>query len=172
MVRKDDDSFSNIELGAGCGNFGEQFHPKCYLTEEDINVGARCGNAGHIHFYCSAYATGCAENRFDTVIMSNPHGYGFNDVSNAERLIEELYRILRTGAIGKIIIVCNDTNRFCSPDRVIKRLNDDLGFVHIRRPIMVENINPAVDYPGFEFRQTNGILPAFPNKRITIDVIK
>ena len=159
-------SFINIELGAGCGNFGEQYFPRCYTTEVASNL--NCDMA-HIHHYCSAYNTGLTSDRFTTVVMSNPFGYGFKEVENAQTLIDELYRLLQQN--GKIVIICHETNRFCAPDRIEKRLNDDLGFIPIRRPILIEEIDHAVEYPGFEFKQVSGV-PTKPNRRITLDVIK
>jgi ubiquinone/menaquinone biosynthesis C-methylase UbiE len=160
--------FSNIELGAGCGNFGQLYFSKCYITDNDETLKTKCEKQ-HIDLTCSAIDMPMFSNdRFEHVLMCNPFQYGFKEVEDAQKLMTELSRVLKHQ--GKVIIVCSDRNKFCAPARVEKRLRE-LTINSTAFSFRVEDIDPSTEYPSYQFRQTTGI-ETKPNKRITIDVRK
>lgn len=169
-VRKtfvDDKSYNNIELGAGCGDFGQQYYPKCLITDSDDQIKTRC-DKNHVHFICPAHKVPVSDGRFNHVIMCNPWGYGFQEMDEAEELMKEVMRILATN--GRVVIVCNTTNKYCAPHKVKKKLAA-MEMIKGKYKLTEEDIDHTEAYPGYKFQKTCGF-PATPNKKITIDVTK
>jgi ubiquinone/menaquinone biosynthesis C-methylase UbiE len=164
----DNSEFLNIELGAGCGNFGQLFFAKCYITDSDETLKTRC-EKHHLDLTCSVVNMPMfKDDRFEHVLMCNPYHYGFKEVEDAQKLMDEVSRVLKDK--GKVVIVCHDRNKFCAPNRVEKRLKE-LTVGKTVFSFKVEDIDAGKEYPKFQFRQTTGI-ETTPNKRITIDVSK
>src|SRR5262249_23043229 len=123
VIFKDDKAYKNIELGAGCGNFGIIFYPNCYLTDRDTTLMDSCERC-FIDYFCDAHNLPWASDRFDKIIMCNPYGYGFKDEDKSYGLLDELIRVSKDGC--EIIIICNHTNLCCAPKRVKKRIDNYL----------------------------------------------
>ena len=50
----DDKSFTNLEIGVGCGNFGRIYYSKCYLADCDLELKKICDEC-HIDWFCDAH---------------------------------------------------------------------------------------------------------------------
>ena len=99
---KDDKTYKNVEIGAGCGNFGKQYYSKCYLTDKDTSLKTICAKC-LIDLFCDAHSLRWKENRFEKIILCNPYGYGFKDEEEANTLFAELHRVAVNNA--EIIII-------------------------------------------------------------------
>jgi len=161
----DNKAYINLELGAGCGNFGATYHPKCYLTDVDQTLKTTC-SVCHVHWFCDARELPWSDNRFDKVILCNPYGFGFNDEEESQILLNEIVRVSKNGS--QIIIVGSGVNRYCAPERVKKRVNNCSA---ARFKFYEEDIDCAKEYKGFIFRMVDGT-PTIPTKRMVIDVVK
>ncbi len=112
----------NVELGAGCNDFGKRFFSPCYLTDKDIALKDSC-DSHCIDCFCDAYKLPFSENSFKRAIICNPFGYGFKDSEPAKILIKELYRILVNN--GEIIIISNaKRNPYTIPQRIEKWIQE------------------------------------------------
>lgn len=161
-------SYTNIEFGAGCGNFGQRFYPNCFTT--DVHDGSHC-EICYIDFTCDVMQPLSWENRFDIVIMCNPWAYGFKDKDDAYSLLDNLAKILKNG--GKIIIIGNDTNQYCKRDFIVKRVgefnqNQKIQFEYHT----TEEFEPTVDYPNYIFYTTGGLVKTVPNHKTELYVLK
>ena len=74
----DNPKIVNIELGAGCGNFGQKYHSECFLTDKRMLTELKqvCSDFFVSIFSCDAYNIPCGENRFSDVIYSTENGFG------------------------------------------------------------------------------------------------
>ena len=172
----DDKSFTNLEIGAGCGNFGKIFHSKCYLTDCDLELKKICDEC-HIDWFCDAHDLTWKNDRFDTVIMCNPYRYGFNTIDDTERLMWELLRVLKRNK-SKIIMVCRHDNKYCNPYKVNKMINTFLEkyesfysepYATLSLTVESTPIDSKIDYEGYVFKRMDGG-QTFPNYKITIHV--
>ena len=164
----DDKSFSNLEIGAGCGNFGKVFYPKCYLTDLDEELQKNC-KVCYIDWFCDAHNLTWKNDRFDKVIMCNPHGYGFRDDEMTERLLNELLRVLK-GKDSEIIIICGRRSSYCAPDRVQKRISSFLSKnSSISLRVEHQEIDASILYKDYIFKETLGD-QTMPSSKITIHV--
>lgn len=163
----------NIELGAGCGNFGHKYHPECFLTEKRTlsEVKHVCKDFYATIFSCDAYNIPCEENRFNHVVMCNPYGYGFNDREYGMSLLSELSRVLTNQ--GRVIILGTMNNKFAMPSR-IKRRVDEFNSQNIfsRFHYSVQEIDCSVDYPEHTFFYTDSIQSVFPRYRTSLTCYK
>ncbi|WP_420911797.1 class I SAM-dependent methyltransferase [Rufibacter ruber] len=163
----DDKSILNLEVGAGCGNFGKIFFSECYLTDLDKELKKTCANCS-IDYFCDVHKLPWTNDRFDHVIMCNPYGYGFDDEIQSQILIQELVRVSKDN--GKLIILCHHTNKYCSPTRVNRRLQNFTSN-SVVLSMQEDTIDCATEYTGYLFRTSTGI-ETKPNRRITIHVTK
>jgi hypothetical protein len=162
----------NIELGAGCGNFGQKYHAECFLTEKRTftEVKLHCTNFFATIFSCDAHDIPCGESRFNHVIMCNPYGYGFNDTENGLLLLSELSRVLINQ--GRIIILGAQSNKFAMPKRIERRVDEFNAQNSLARfDYMMEEIN-NLDYPDHTFSYTDAIQSAFPKYRTSLTCYK
>jgi hypothetical protein len=169
----DDPSYSNLELGAQCGNFGEIYFPKCYLSDFDRNLSNVC-DPFRLHLFCDAFDLNLWKNeRFEWIVMCNPHGYGFEeDAEVAQRLIRELVRVTRSN--GAIFVLGHTLNKFCNPvyvQRNITIFNQNADGVALELEECLE-IDSSVEYPGFEFYLTSRKRTTSPNRKMVIRVRK
>ena len=163
-----DDSFTHLEIGAGCGNFGKNFYPKCYLTDKDENLEGVCAVC-YIDWFCDAHELPWGNNRFDKIIICNPYGYGFHDDEGTALLLKELLRALK-GKGSEIIMLCNVRNKYCNPKRVETRVKTFLEYnesPYLR--VVCQDIVANVEYPNHVFQLTIGGI-AIPSSKITIHV--
>lgn len=164
----------NIELGAGCGDFGKLYFPECYLTDKDTELIEDClkvlGFPCRIDCFCDANNLPFPENSFDRVIMCNPYGYGFRELDEVEILLNELVRILKNDS--SIIIIGHEKNPFCAPKRVKSRIKDISLQTNADIRFSVEDIDSEKEYPGYNFRLIEEKRKTVPNKRITLYVRK
>ncbi|MCP4697189.1 MAG: class I SAM-dependent methyltransferase [Gammaproteobacteria bacterium] len=158
----------NLEVGAGCGNFGKAYFHPCYLTDNAIKliITDKC----YIDCLCDAHKLPFRGNTFETIIMCNPYKYGFKEDDDAEMLLRELTRILKNA--GEIIIICKHSNKYCTPKRVEKRIGElSLPGVSIR--FQEEHINAKKLYRGYRFFMMKEMgMETIPNRRITLYVQK
>lgn len=157
----DDISIRNLELAAGNGNFGKIYYPPCYATDID-------GTKENIDFQCDALNTPFADNRFDNIIICNPFGFGFNDQIKEESqdFIREMLRIITHG--GKIIVIGNDSNKFCKTKKVIEQIQKfNSTSLTEKLAVSIEDITET-SYSDYSFYQTDGSRKAYPNKKFTI----
>ncbi len=159
----------NIELGAGCGNFGQRFYPVCLLTDADEGIGTRCSN-NHIDLCCSANEIPVGDDSFRVAIICNPWQYGFNDPSEGIQILEEIVRVLK--GRGRIIIIGSLTNKYCAPEKVSKTIDAAKSRLSAQLTIRcVKAIDSKKEYGDYIFR-TSGGDEIFPSMRIEIDVTK
>ena len=116
----DDSKVQNIELGAGCGDFGKQFYSLCYLT--DIPKSTDKCPCNYIDHYCKATDLPWDADRFEMVIMCNPFGYGFMTKDSTEALLNSVFRVLK--ANGKVLIISSNANQWCNTERIEERFTD------------------------------------------------
>jgi len=172
MTLKDDKSFTNLELGAGCGNFGTQFHPKCYLTDGcDNKLQDRCKN-NSIHWFCKANELPWGSDRFNSVIICNPYLYGFKDYDHSVPLFTEILRVLKKQ--GTIIIIGTKNNKFCPETRIVKTANKALETLNsFTYEFASEEFVAGTEYAGYEFKTIgNAIISPPPSKRYIIKINK
>lgn len=163
----DDVKVLHIELGAGCGNFGTMFHPKCYTTDVDDALMGVCKPL-YLDRIVDAFNLPWADNRFSKVLMCNPFGFGFDQVSTGCILIRELARVLKDES--DIIIIGSNRNKYCRPDNIAKSVQEfssDNKEVEISS---VESIDPTSEYSGYKFYTTGSVNETKPNLRITLYV--
>ena len=161
----DNKSFLNLELGAGCGNFGATFHPQCYLTDNDQSLITSCASC-QVHWFCDAHSLPWSDDRFDKVIMCNPYGFGFNDENKSQELLNEIIRVSKNGS--QIVIIGHKSNKYCAPERVKKRIE---SVKDVQLTFTDEVIDSGTEYAGYSFRTLSGEVTV-PTNRITIDVTK
>ncbi len=160
--------YTNIEFGAGCGNFGQIFYPNCFTT--DIHDGSKC-EICYIDFICDVMKPLSWENRFDIIVMCNPYGYGFKDNEDAHYLLGNLAKILKSG--GKIIIIGNDTNQYCKRDFIVKRVVEFNQSQTIQFQYSTTDVfETKIDYPDYIFYTTNGFEKTVPNHKTKLYVQK
>ena len=161
---------ANIELGAGCGNFGNTYHADCFITDKEkvAELRKRCGSAVASNIECDATDVPCKDSRFNLVIVCNPNGYGFKEAETAEKFLSELKRILISG--GKVLILSNDTNPYAASARIKKRI-EELNFQSTFN-FETEEIDHSFLYPGFEFAYTDLSRRATPNQKTILTCLK
>ena len=159
----------NIELGAGCGNFGQKYHSECFLTDRSSpnELKQKCSNCFVTIFYCDAHNIPCGDNRFNTLLMCNPFGYGFKDSEDGLVLLNELARVLRDK--GKVIILGTSSNTNAQPKRIERRIREFNRLQNlVQFTILAQKIDSQQEYSGHAFFNTDGITPTTPNNRITL----
>jgi ubiquinone/menaquinone biosynthesis C-methylase UbiE len=160
----DDKQVLHLEVGAGIGNFGKLFYPKCYLTDKDISL--RTGF--HIDWVCDAHELPWGEDRFEKIIICNPYGYGFKDPIATSSILQEMLRVLKNGS--QIIVICHATNKYAANiEKRVLEFSIEKGV-----PLSVErtNIYCTRDYPNYRFTNTGGFTETTPNLRFVIHVSK
>lgn len=158
----------NIELGAGCGDFGAQFYSECFLTDNMpvTELKKQCKRCS-VTICCDAHAIPSSEDRFMIVIMCNPYGYGFNSPEQSTILLNELYRVAKDGA--EVLILTTVNNKYSAPGRVetrIKNYNNQNNY--IRFTYKCEAIDCEVKYPKYTFYNTDASKKTFPNHQILL----
>ncbi len=160
----------NIELGAGCGNFGQIYYPECFIT--DMETKSKLDEICTNHFVtisCDARNIPCESNRFKNIIMCNPYGYGFKDRRDYT-FLNELYRVSLNEA--NIIILTSGVNRFATPDKVKIRIKDyNLEHSTTRFMFDYQEIDSEKDYEGYNFFTTNR-RKTFPKFKIALKCLK
>jgi SAM-dependent methyltransferase len=159
----------NIELGAGCGDFGKLYYPECCLTDRDIGLRDLCLPC-RIDCFCDADSLPFSENSFDKIIICNPYHYGFKELDEAQLLLNELIRILKNDS--SIIIIGHESNPFCAPKRVEKRIGEIS--LHIKADIRfsMEHIDAKELYAGYRFLWVEEKRETVPNRRMILNVRK
>ncbi|MEA5141802.1 class I SAM-dependent methyltransferase [Arcicella rigui] len=164
----DNNIYTNLEIGAGCGDFGKRFYPKCYLTDYDIELMDKCKTC-FIDWFCDAHNLPWSNNRFDLIILCNPYNYGFKDDESTYKLLSELLRVLKKPG-GEILLLSTKNNKFCNPQRVKKRIDQ---FCKINNnynlEVKSEEIDCSLVYNGYIFREIIGD-QIFPTSKININV--
>lgn len=155
MIAENPDILS-IELGAGCGDFGQQYYPDCFITDKKTQeeLDDTCESHSIQIFSCDAYDIPSHSDRFRSIVMCNPYGYGFEDKDDYG-LLDELYRVTLNG--GSVIILTSRINRFSAPKKVEMRVRD----YNDNRPLPrftfdCQPIDVKKDYSGFTFLCSNG----------------
>ncbi|MDM8550781.1 hypothetical protein QUF72_11910 [Desulfobacterales bacterium HSG2] len=159
--------FKNIELGAGCGNFGKLFFSPCCLTDKNKELKIAC-DICHLDCFCDACELPFGENTFGIAILCNPYGYGFNTKEETEILLNELTRVLTDDS--RIIIIGNHRNKYCTPKRIEKRIHQ-ISLQGVNIHFTVKETDSACPYMGYPFLTTDG-RKTNPNKEITLYVRK
>lgn len=162
-----------IELGAGCGNFGQRYFPECFLTDSiPINdLQKQCENGCHATICCDAYSIPCPSDRFSTIIMCNPYGYGFNTTKMANNLLNELYRVSKKDA--EILILSTGSNRFANPTRVEKRVKEyNVEYPNNRFLCSYTDIDSEALYPEHIFWNVSSTKKTLPTHQIILKCLK
>jgi len=159
----------NIELGAGCGDFGKRYYLECCLTDNDIGLRDLCLPC-RIDCFCDANSLPFSENSFDRIIICNPYNYGFRELNEAKLLLNELVRILKDDS--SIIIIGHESNKFCTPKQVRKRIGEISSHINADIRFSAENIDAKRLYHGYRFLTVGGKRETVPNRRMTLDVRK
>jgi ubiquinone/menaquinone biosynthesis C-methylase UbiE len=157
----------NIELGAGCGNFGQKYHPECFLTEKRTitEVKKACSEFFVTVFSCDAHNIPCEENRFNHVILCNPNGYGFRDSEDGLLLLSELARILKNK--GNVTILGTLNNSYTN--RIEKRIIEfNAQNLFIQFDCSIHEIDHQKDYPDHSFFYTDGVKSIFPKHKTSL----
>lgn len=162
----DNKSVRNLEIGAGCGNFGKLYYPECYLTDSDKSLKKSC-KICYIDWFCEAHKLVWGEKRFDKIIMCNPYGYGFRDAEDTEALMNELLRVLIGN--GQIIIIGATANPYCAPERLKKRVSKYATEHGLNLKVEVREINSSALYPNYEFKNMLG-KKIEPSNQIIIEI--
>lgn len=162
--QEDDGLTKHLELAAGNGVFGKKYFPPCYATDIDAKK-------QNIDFQCDAEKTNFPDNRFNKIIICNPHGFGFKKEEESLKLLNELTRILTVE--GSIIIIGNDKkNVYCKVKNVEKQI---AVFNQISKDICLEmsyeGIIPEQAYNGYKFYQSDGVIETVPDVKIVIKLI-
>lgn len=159
----------NIEIGADCGEFGRRFYAPCFLTDiQELAALSRIDAGCAVDFSCAADNIPAPDSRFEKLICANPHEYGFKEVDEGVKLLEEWGRVLVDG--GEIVLVGNAyTNKYFK----IRKLMQFISFINsqsIFEFTVQENIEikPEIVYPEYQFYQTNKENIAIPSHRIVI----
>lgn len=163
----DNKAIRNLEIGAGCGNFGKLYYAECYLTDSDITLKKSC-KICYIDWFCDAHHLVWGEKRFDKIIICNPFGYGFRDEEDTETLMNELLRVL-IGKGGQIIIIGATANPYCAPKRLKKYLSKYAEKRGLKLNVGMETINASILYPDYAFRDTLGTT-INPSNKIIIEI--
>lgn len=152
----DNPKILNLELGAGCGNFGQKYYPKCFISDKfnPQELKATC-SAHYVTLSFEAHTIPAPDNRFAKIIMCNPYGYGFKDDDEGTILFEELYRVLKKD--GKIIILGTKYNSFSKGDKV-KRCLKYFDKIKGKQTFTLNEkvINASIDYKEHTFRSSDG----------------
>jgi len=166
----EDLSYQNIEFGAGCGNFGQKYYAQCFIT--DIHDGSKC-EINYIDFVHNCMQTPLPSwhNRFELVIMCNPHGYGFNDDEMGYELLNNLALILKNE--GKVLIIGNDTNRYCRRTTIQKRVQEfNVRYSHLQFEYSGFDFDARQEYPNHTFYQSNHLNQCRPNHKTELCIKK
>jgi SAM-dependent methyltransferase len=159
-------TIENIELGAGCGNFGKIFYNPCIQTDNDININSYCKNA-KIDKYCDAENTPFEPNQFKLVIMCNPYYYGFLDKDQAILLMTEIIRILKLH--GKILVITNERNIYANLDAISFRIPEFENILRVKLKLTSKPYDPT-DYPNHKFFCCKNSRETKPNQFIEIEL--
>jgi len=116
---QDDPLKRNIEIGCGCGNFGQMNFAPCFLTERDRTLKNRC-NVAHIDWFCDAHDLPWRDARFRHVVICNPYEYGFMLSDASDALFREIVRVLQNR--GYVAIVTHSSNPYANRDLLERRL--------------------------------------------------
>jgi ubiquinone/menaquinone biosynthesis C-methylase UbiE len=166
-------NIKHIELGSGCGNFGQQYHAECFLTENKTEADIKniCSNYHVNIFSCDAYNIPCSENRFQKIIMCNPYRYGFKDTENGIPLLSEFGRVLTNNGI--VIVLSTNTNGHAMPDRVFRRISEfNSESTSVQFKYEVQTIDCDISYPNYKFFHMNGITETSPTNQIILTCLK
>lgn len=170
----DNKTFKNIEIAAGCGNFGKLYYDKCYLTDKDTNLEKICKVRGltcEVDLFCDANNLPWSDNRFERIIICNPFGFGFNEDESATLLLDELVRVSKQNK-AKIILFCSKNNKYCNPERVKKRVNT---YLNSKSPLQIiveiQDLDTQKEYPNYTFYTSDG-KQTLPHFKITLYVSK
>jgi hypothetical protein len=169
----DKSNILHIELGAGCGNFGQKYHPQCFLTEHKTETELKniCKDFYVTIFSCDAYNIPCSDNRFRKIIMCNPYGYGFQDVEYGLPLLQELARVLSNN--GTVIVLSTHTNSYAMPERVSKRVNEfNAENNSVQFNCQMQEIDCNIEYPNHKFFHVNGLSETSPSNQIILTCLK
>lgn len=159
----------NIELGAGCGDFGAQFYPDCFLTDimSITELKKQCKTCS-VTISCDAHSIPSNSDRFMMIIICNPYGYGFNNPKQSTELLDELYRVSKDGA--EVLILTTLNNKYSAPQRIETRVkdynnqNNSSRFTYNYVPIIC-----ATKYPGYTFyTKEDASKQTFPNHQISL----
>lgn len=160
----------NIELGAGCGNFGQIYYKECFLTDNESVTGLskRCNNDFFANIQCDAYNIRCQDGRFEKVILCNPYRYGFRDRDEAQTLFKELHRVLIDK--GEVIVVTTNVNPYAVPD-VIERELKIFNSSGKRFEMLDTRINHTIEYKGYKFYTSSG-QETYPSHKVVLTCLK
>lgn len=148
-----DSSYTNIEFGAGCGNFGQIYFSKCYITDKED--GSLCPTK-YIDFVCDIKQPLPWVERFATVIMCNPNGYGFKDDEEGLNLLVALQSILTKD--GYILVLGNDSNTSCKQSKIKNRVEEyNNKSSNSKIEATYENIDAATTDPDYSFFQVGSV---------------
>jgi ubiquinone/menaquinone biosynthesis C-methylase UbiE len=170
MEFKDDKSYVNLELGAGCGNFGAIYFYKCYLTDgDDERLKDRC-KVNSINFFCKAHQLPWGNDRFEKVIMCNPYLYGFKDYEDSVPLLAEIIRVLKK--TGIFIIIGSKGNNYCIEYKIEKTIEKTrLLYPNFTCDLVAEEIDSSKEYNNYIFKRMDNS-ETKPTKRFTLTIIK
>jgi len=160
----------NVELGAGCNEFGKKYYPQCYLTTIDADSIKQCKPKPKIDIYCDAYNTPFQDCRFEHVIICNPFGYGFKTKHDSSKLINEIVRILLNK--GKIIIISNIRNSFFKANKIEQYFEEYKKTNNINFVFKMEEIDAEKIYPDIMFFQSDGETQTKPSHQVELVIEK
>lgn len=154
----------NLEIGAGCGNFGKLFYPKCILTDLE-SVKKKCS----IHFidiFCDAYEVHKVfNNEFNAAILCNPYNYGFQTRDMSIELFSAIVNVLILPA--NIFVIYHERNRFGTVSVFIPYIREQYPDLEIS--VTEEKIDSETKFPNYVFMTESG-RPTKPNCFITIKI--
>lgn len=158
----------NIEIGADCGEFGRRFYAPCFLTDiQDLAALSRIEEGCSVDFSCEADKIPAPDSRFEKLICANPYKYGFKEIEEGMKLLEEWGRVLVDR--GEIVLVgSSPKNDWLNPD-VIQICSQK---INPKWQIDIQTIDAATLYPSYTFFTTNKKRTTVPNLRITIKCLK
>jgi len=162
----------NIELGAGCGNFGQEYYPDCFITDKKTQgeLDNTCESHSIQVFSCDAHNIPANSDRFQTIIMCNPFRYGFRDRGDYS-LLDELYRVAQDKGI--VVILTNKSNPFSNPKKVKERVENYNGNNSTQRfTFDYQSIDAKKDYEGFAFLCFDGKRETTPTFKISLTCLK
>lgn len=165
----DNPNIVNIELGAGCSNFGQKYFPECFITDSRTpnELKQNCLAHSVTIYSCDAHNIPCESNRFRKLFICNPFNYGFKDSEEGVILLNELARVLTHN--GEALILSASSNKYAMPKRIERRVqefNDQSNL--IKFVYSYQEIDCQKEYFEHKFLYTNGFNQTFPSNRILL----
>ncbi len=174
-----DANIVNIEFGAGKNYFGKAQYPQCYLTDKkkpdlshfselfDYDKDSDCH---YLDFMCDFYEYDFGGHTFETLILCNPHGYGYSSDVSGQFFFNRAGSILRDN--GQIVVLSSHTNKFGNKKHLEAFLNCDDPIFFSKYIFILEDfeeLTPEHEIrQNYQFKHSNLTTVATPSQKMII----